>query len=174
MAELNPRERLRPFLLDTLTDENPSQRDEGRDRRPWALAQMREALLRDLSHVLNSKGRLSPEDAKEFPMAAASVINFGMKDITGIEASGINATELERNFLQAIQLFEPRIRKSSLVVRVLSDAKERRGKPAAEHNVLSVEIRGDAVVQPYEQKLYLKTEVDLETGQYRLREQPNG
>ncbi|MDS4069971.1 MAG: type VI secretion system baseplate subunit TssE, partial [Candidatus Competibacter sp.] len=60
--------------------------------------------------------------------------------------------------------FEPRIYRSSL--RVLTALTEER----MSHNALTFEVEGDLWAQPVPLRLYLKTEIDLESGQVKVEE----
>ncbi|HEY4328619.1 MAG TPA: type VI secretion system baseplate subunit TssE [Phycisphaerae bacterium] len=168
MAELNPRDRLQPFLLDRLTDDTPGQIKESRDKNAMTPQQLKVALMRDLGWLLNTPAPVAEDGIGEFTQVVTSVINFGIPDLTGITASGVSGTSLERNVLKAIQTFEPRIEKRSISVRMLSD--EEAGTP----NTLGLEIRGEVIANPLPESLYIKTEVDLETGQFALKDRPNG
>jgi len=59
MAELAPRERLQPSLLDRLTDDEPDQEVESRERRVLSVRGLREGVLRDLAWLLNTTNLLS-------------------------------------------------------------------------------------------------------------------
>ena len=107
MAELTPTERLQPCLLDRLTDDEPTKSSESRDRRVFTSRQMREAVLRDLSWLLNTAQRLGPEDREEAPEVYTSVLNYGVPDLTGITAGGLDIVSLERTIARAIRAFEP-------------------------------------------------------------------
>ena len=168
MAELNPRDRLQPFLLDRLTDDTPGQTKESRDKNVMTPQQLKVALMRDLGWLLNTPAPIAEDGIGEFTQVVTSVINYGIPDLTGIAASGVSGTSLERNVLKAIQTFEPRIEKRSVSVRMLSD--EEAGSP----NTLGLEIRGEVIANPLPESLYIKTEVDLETGQFALKDRPNG
>jgi len=48
MADLIPRERLQPSLLDRLTDNSPQATVESRDERVMSSRQLRKSVLRDL------------------------------------------------------------------------------------------------------------------------------
>lgn len=168
MPELNPRDRLQPFLLDRLTDDTPGATRESRERNVMTPQQLKAALLRDLSWLLNTPAPVASEGLGEFPTVAASVINFGIPDLAGTTASGVPATSLERLILKAIQTFEPRIEKRGVSVRLHTE--EDSGIP----NSLALEIRGEIIANPLPESLYIKTEVDLETGQLTLKDRPNG
>jgi type VI secretion system protein ImpF len=159
MAELNPRERLQPFLLDRLTDDTPGALKESRDRGVMSPQQLRAALLRDLAWLLNSPAPSPDEGLGEFPNVAASVLNFGVADLTGMTASGIGTTALERDILRAIQTFEPRLEKRSVSVRMLVDEEG---------------VTPNTLANPLPEGLYLKTSVDLETGQIEVKDRPHG
>ncbi len=49
MAELNPRDRLQPFLLDRLIDDQPGMQKESRDKNVLSPGQLRASIMRDIS-----------------------------------------------------------------------------------------------------------------------------
>jgi type VI secretion system protein ImpF len=168
MAELNPRDRLQPFLLDRLTDDTPGATRESRDRGVMSPQQLRAALLRDLAWLLNCPAPSADEGLAEFPNVAASVLNYGVTDLSGMTASGIGATALERDILRAIQTFEPRLEKRTVSVRMLAE------EEGVSPNTFALEIRGQIIANPLPEGMYLKTSVDLETGQIEVKDRPNG
>ncbi|TFW31976.1 type VI secretion system baseplate subunit TssE [Massilia horti] len=162
MAELAPRERLQPSLLDRLTDLEPDKAVEARERRVLSLRTLRESVLRDLAWLLNTTNLLSVSDTPRLPHLANSVLNYGMPDISGIAIAGLDLADLERAIRQAIWDFEPRLIRNSVNVRALSGE--------AQHNKIMFEIEGDLWAQPYPERLYLKTEIDLIGASIRLTE----
>jgi type VI secretion system protein ImpF len=162
MAELAARERLQPSLLDRLTDDEPDSGVEARDRRVMSLRALRESVLRDLGWLLNTTNLLSVTDMPKLPHVADSVLNYGMPDISGVTVSGINLTDLERGIRQAIWDFEPRLIRNSVSVRAV--AHESSG------NTITFAIEGDMWAQPYPERLYLKTELDIDLAQIRVSE----
>ncbi len=168
MAELNPRDRLQPFLLDRLTDDQSDQTKESREKFVFSPRQLKGSLLRDLGWLLNTAGPIEGDGMSEFANVATSVLNYGIPDMTGTTASSLPGTSLERSILKAIQTFEPRLAKHSLSVR-LATADES-GNP----NQIALEIRGEIMANPLPEPLYIKTEVDLETGQFAMKDRPNG
>jgi type VI secretion system protein ImpF len=162
MAELTPKERLQPSLLDRLTDHDPSARQESRDRRVLSTQQLRNAVLRDLAWLLNTDNL--HEDLEAHPLVASSVLNFGMRDLTGATASSLDAKQLRARLIQAIKDFEPRIDAKSLKVKVLlSDESYNR-------NSISFEIKAQLWAEPVPLDLLLKTEIDLERGDVKVEE----
>lgn len=168
MAELNPRDRLQPFLLDRLTDDTPGALKESREKGVMSPAQLRTALLRDVAWLLNTPAPTAEEGIGEFPNVATSVLNYGVPDLTGLTASGVGATALERDMMRALQTFEPRLDKRSILVRMLSE------EDGVAPNTLALEVRGQVIANPLPEGLYLKTSVDLETGQIEVKDRPNG
>jgi type VI secretion system protein ImpF len=163
MAELAPRERLQPSLLDRLSDDEPGSAVESRERRVLSLRTLREGVLRDLAWLLNSTNLLSVLDVAKLPHVANSVINYGVPDISGIPVAGLNLNQLERGIRQAIWDFEPRLIRSSVTVRALATAN-------VGHNKMIFEIEADLWAQPYPERLYLKTELDLDRASVVLTE----
>src|SRR5213595_1314942 len=116
MAELAPRERLQPSLLDRLTDDEPDQAVESRERRVMSVRTLREGVLRDLAWLLNTTNLFSVTERHGLPHLADSVINYGMPDISGASLAGMNTGDLERSIRQAIWDYEPRLIRASVVV----------------------------------------------------------
>jgi type VI secretion system protein ImpF len=159
MAELTPTERLQPCLLDRLTDEDPKSSQESRNSRVISLQRYREAVLRDLRWLFNANCHLPAEGLDEFGEVVRSVLNYGTRDLTGLLSSSLNIGELEQHLAEAIRLFEPRIIPHSLVVKAIMDPER------INSNILAFEIRGDLWARPLPDQLFIKTEIDLETGQ---------
>jgi type VI secretion system protein ImpF len=167
MADLAPQERLLPFLLDRLTDDDPATRMESREKRSISFRQFQRAVLRDLSWLLNTPCKTARDRLDEFPEAAKSVINFGIPDLTGVTQSEITGQLVERLVRNAIIAYEPRIPRDTLTVRVVHGS-------ALAGNTVCVEIRGQIWAQPLPETLFVRTDVDLETGMCNLQDQLHG
>ena len=163
MAELAPRERLQPSLLDRLSDDEPDKTVESRDRRVLSLRTLREGVLRDLAWLLNTTNLFSIISTEKLPHLSNSVLNYGMPDISGISIAGLNLNALERGIRQAIWDFEPRLIRASVSVKALASE-------TMNNNKLSFAIEADMWAQPYPERLYLKTELDLDRGAILLTE----
>ena len=157
MAELAPRERLQPSLLDRLSDDEPGKTAEPRERRVLSLRSLREGVLRDLAWLLNTTNLMSVLDGEKLPHVANSVLNYGVPDISGAAIASLNVGKLERGIRQAIWDFEPRLIRPSVTVRALAGG-------SIDQNKIIFEIEADLWAQPYPERLYLKTELDLERG----------
>jgi type VI secretion system protein ImpF len=160
---LQPRDRLQPALLDRLIDEQPQQRTEPEARVAMTRTQLRQAVLRDLSWLLNAVQSIGLEESRVHPQVAQSVLNFGLPPMAGQQASRIDVPALERRLKQAIIRFEPRLLESTLSVRA-QDVES----VLVTHNVIEFEIRGDLWAQPVPLALLLRTRLDLEAGQVQV------
>jgi type VI secretion system protein ImpF len=163
MAE-TPFEKLQPCLLDRLTDDDPKNPEESRTQRVISLSRYKRGVLRDLEWLLNASAHLPEEGSvrlSDFPEAERSVINFGTRQLCGLIAPDMDA--LERELTEALQLFEPRIIRNSLVI-----------KATMERHIIAFEIRGDLWAVPVSEQLFVKTQIDLETGQCLLGDTAHG
>jgi type VI secretion system protein ImpF len=158
MAELTQHERLQPSLLDRLTDEHPDETTEHRDRRFLTKKRLKDAVLRDLGWLLNTQRYTTMKSLEGYPEIENSVINFGIRDLAGASAAGIDVGELEREIKQAILDFEPRILRRTLEVKAFSNRDEMSA------SAITLEIIGDIWGQPAPFHMMLKTELDLDTG----------
>lgn len=160
MAELAPRERLQPSLLDRLTDHEPDKTVEARERRVLSGRGLREGVLRDLGWLLNTTNLGSAGELPRLPHLAGSVLNYGLPAISGVSLANMERADLERAIRQAIWDFEPRLIRSSVSVKAM----------AAQGSISKIvfEIEADLWAQPYPERLYLKTELDLDLGQLSL------
>jgi type VI secretion system protein ImpF len=164
VAELTPQERLQPALLDRLTDDEPGKTAESREQRVLSLPRLKAALLRDLAWLLNT-GRLETlEDLEQYPEVRRSVLNYGIPDLTGLAIAGADTAAIERALREAIALFEPRIEAQTLRVSVQTN------ENALGRTAMVFRIEGELWARPTPQALYLKTEVDLETGDVTVTE----
>ena len=84
MAELTPSERLQPCLLDRLTDDAPDKTEESRNQRVMSLQRYRQAVLRDLSWLLNTYANAKLNGYDTFEEIQSSVLNFGVQNVAGM------------------------------------------------------------------------------------------
>jgi type VI secretion system protein ImpF len=164
MAELTTQERLQPSLLDRLTDDEPGKLEESREKRVISATRLRDCVTRDMSWLLNCVSMDADNDLSEYPEVARSVLNFGIPDLTGMALSGINPDVLQRQVRDAILAFEPRLTANTL--RVTATAMSKR----MDRQALVFIIDSEMWAQPIPLNLYLKTEVDLETGNFKVSE----
>jgi type VI secretion system protein ImpF len=161
--QLTPQERLQPALLDRLTDEEPHNHQEPRERRVFSKNRLRQAVLRDLAFLFNATRLERSTEMAHLPYARRSVINFGLPALSGQSATSLDVADLEHNLKQAILDFEPRILAETLEVKAMVDLDE-----LDHHNVIGIEIRGQLWAQPIPLELLVRTAIDLETGKVEI------
>lgn len=162
MADLLPTERLQPSLLDRLTDDEPEQHQESREKRILSQRQLRQCVLRDLTWLMNSVALSASQNMAPYSYARHSVLNYGIADLSGRSVSSTDVRSLEQQVKQAIIDFEPRIVRSSLKLKIVKSV------DTFNQNALAFEIEGDLWMQPLPLRLYLRSEIDLETGHVEL------
>ncbi len=129
MSGLKGRERLQPSLLDRLTDLLPTQKRDGPDQQVLTMAQLRQAVLRDLGALLNTTNLATLKDLSASPLAARSTLNYGIPGFAGMIESASRVVALEREMADAIRAFEPLIRPETLRVRS-RDSRDNGANPA--------------------------------------------
>jgi len=162
MAEALSRDRLYPSLLDRLLDDEPGKLTEPRENRSATLARLRENVLRDLSWLFNATQ--SSIDFADDPVLVGSVINYGMPPLAGRPASQYDLGELARVLREVILRFEPRI--IAHTVKVKAEKLENDS-----HNVIGFRIEGQLWSQPIPLEIFMRTEIDLESGLTQVVEQ---
>ena len=162
MAELATQDRLQPSLLDRLIDNEPHLSQESRDKRVLSMKRLREAVVRDVGWLLNTTNYCPQEALEKYPFVAQSVLNYGMQDLTGKAVPGIDLVQKERQLRQALWSFEPRLIRETLKVRIKSSDKKMC------RNAFTVELEGQLWAEPSPLQIYMKTEIDLESGEVRV------
>ena len=155
---MTQKERLQPSLLDRLTDDDPHQLTESRDKRVLSPARLRECVRRDLAWLLNTTNLATVQDLAAVPDVQTSVLNYGMPDLAGQTATTVDVRLLERLLTQVIVNFEPRLLKGSLKVKLFVDGDK------MSHNAMSFDIEAQLWAQPLPLRLFMRTEIDLENG----------
>jgi type VI secretion system protein ImpF len=169
MPESSLTDRLQPALLDRLIDDEPDKQVESRDRRVVSVRQLREALQRDLAWLFNAKCLPPNDPIWNYPQAASSVLNYGMPDVTGLHGSDTRGRSIQIAMRAAIERFEPRILRSTLDVVTTMDA-----SPANLGHLYVTEITAEACPVPIPEPLFIRTDVDLESGECRVRGRGHG
>jgi type VI secretion system protein ImpF len=164
VAGLTPKEKLQPSLLDRLTDVRPDVRTSTAGVKVLSMEELRDGVRRDLAALFNATSLETVEDLSDYPNVQKSTLYFGMTDLSGKTASGMDLQELERALSRAIHQFEPRLLEET--VKVSSDMYD-----AKSHNLMIAKIEAELWSQPLPQKLLLRTELDLENGEVKLKEE---
>ena len=161
MADKTLSERLQPSLLDRLTDTEPGTLKESRDHRVIDISRLREIIQRDLSWLLNTNNIESTLDMEAFPNVATSVLNYGVREVSGEFSTAERAERIRRSIERAISIHEPRIIEGTVDVTLSPDDAE------GEMTVALI-IRADMWAQPLSMELYLRSKVDVTTGEVRV------
>ncbi len=174
MPSLSTQERLQPSLLDRLTDHAPQSPSEPLQERVLSKTQLREAVLRDLSWLLNAIAQEpDPRSAdralvvlwRGMRAARESVLNFGIPALSGHSLSALEFPLIEALLRQAIVRFEPRIDPKTLSVQITNDLAARL-RPTS----LRLTIKGHLWNQPVPLELLLSADVDVDTGQAAVKD----
>jgi type VI secretion system protein ImpF len=158
------KDRLQPSLLDRLTDVDTSKTRESASQQVLNQSQYKEAVIRDLGWLLNSVSMESVLDLKTFPFVEHSVLNYGMPDISGHTSASVDTFAMEKALQQVIYEYEPRIIPNTLKVKVHADSDE------MSHNSLVFEIEGVVFAQPMPFSVTLRSELDLESCEFKVTE----
>jgi type VI secretion system protein ImpF len=165
MAEQIAQERLQPSLLDRLVDHAPTEQRESDDKRTLTRQALRQAMLRDLSWLLNATGYGLPFDDKRYPNAARSVLNYGLPMLSGQFTSSIQRVSMEQALKNAILQFEPRILPRTLEVELVME-----GSALDSHNRIGLRIRGMLWAQPVPLEFLMRSRIDLEEGRIEIED----
>lgn len=162
MADVTDRNRFQPALFDRLCDDAPQGLAEPRECRAATITQLRASVLRDLSNLLNAHALYGCTTLAAHPLAEASVLNYGLWDVTGRALSSLDVAALAGEIERAVARFEPRIRAQTLrVAPLMPDG-------VAGRTSVTFLVEGDLLTQPCSERLYFRTELDLESGQVRI------
>jgi type VI secretion system protein ImpF len=103
-------------------------------------------------------------DLSEFPDASHSVLNYGTPTLSGLTLSNLDAQRIQSKVKQAIADFEPRILANSLKVELI------KADQFMNHKALSFNIEGDLWAQPLPVHLFIRSDLDLETGEVTVKD----
>ncbi|WP_431103710.1 type VI secretion system baseplate subunit TssE [Roseateles noduli] len=132
----------------------------------------------------DTRGALSRSAWRDAPLARASVLNFGLPAMTGRAQSSLDRRRLQRDLVEAIHRFEPRLVPESLEVSIddgvgsgINGTGTGNGGggsggrlPRGAHRPLRLVIQGQLRHDPVPLTLWMAAELDLDTGHARLRD----
>lgn len=131
---------------------------------------LREAVRRDIEMLFNierleAEFLLTEREAldhpnpasvlADFPEVRASVVNYGVPSFSGRIGSDFDTDALARTIREVLAVFEPRLRKDGLSVRVR----------VGDKTGMRIEIDGMLLMSPVPERLRLSTSIDLDNGQ---------
>jgi type VI secretion system protein ImpF len=111
MSEITSNETLQPSLLDRLADDEPSEKKESREKRVLSTKQLRMSVIRDLTWLLNASNREVMGDMELYPEVKDSVLNYGMPDLSGRVAIGMDIAQLEKLMIRIISFLSQELLK---------------------------------------------------------------
>jgi type VI secretion system protein ImpF len=168
MADPSSKKRLRPSLLDRLTDLHPERRRETTNDAGVNDAQLREQVRRDLSWLFNTTQLAAGTDLAPYPQVQSSILNYGIADLTGRSLGSIKPADLEQDVRTALLHYEPRLLPDSLQISV------KPGKKPFAAAALVVEIKAELHAEPLPLALHVRTEIDVETGRVTIGDAQEG
>jgi type VI secretion system protein ImpF len=129
-------------------------------RTMFSLDRQLESVKENLNALLNCTNLAARDNLDAHPHIARSVLNYGLPDLVGKVVAGLRVRDLENIFVQAIQNFEPRIRRDTIKVRAVSSK--------FDDNPIVFEIEGELCNTSIPLHLFLRTQVDLTNGSVKL------
>jgi type VI secretion system protein ImpF len=162
VAELSPKERIQPSLLDRLTDDEPDKKRESAEKRVLSVERLGEYVRRDIAFLLNTTHLAAVQDLGDYPEVDRSTLNYGIPDFAGQTASTVDTAALAKSIRKAILEFEPRLLRKTVRVHVMVEE----GKHSP--NALRFHIEADLWCQPVPLRMYLRTDLNLEDGEARV------
>jgi len=154
-------ENLQPSLLDRLTDHSPAAKTEGRKDRVIDVRALVDIVQRDLTWLLNTNNYEAQFDSDQHPNVQNSVLNYGIREVAGEMSTRERAVSIRKMIHDTIGRFEPRIRPGTLSV-------EFEDEGDAQSTLISYNIRAEMWAQPIPLDLYLRSQVNLTTGELKL------
>jgi type VI secretion system protein ImpF len=123
--------------------------------------ELRSHLQADLNALLNTIRLDSVVDLVDAPHMAASILNYGFCDLSGIGAADLKTGTFIASIRQSLIDHEPRIVASSLDVKVI-DAE------TSSNQRLSISVYAELMGDPVDIPLHFDAEVDLGAGKMKM------
>ena len=141
-------------LIDRLAE-----REQWPETRSASIAMYRESLKRDLEWLLNTRQPVMPE-LDDFPITAASILNFGLPDIHSFDGSaGKEQNSLMAALERCIRTFEPRIRQPRVFL-TRTDLLSRS---------LRFHIEGQIFYENMDEEIKFDTVLEMISGEYEVK-----
>lgn len=155
-------ERLQPSLLDRLTDDQPGVRTETRAARVIDVNHLRDIVQRDLSWLLNTQSAETGDLLDDYPQVRVSVLNYGITPSSGDFSTAQKVDRIRASIITAIERYEPRLIRGSVVVSL------RDTHTGGSDRHITFDVRADLWAQPMPLELYLRSRIDLTTGEISM------
>ncbi len=147
-----------PSLLDRLIDNDPSNTKESAAAGELSSRQMRNILRRDLIWLLTTVRLDEVTPLDDWARIKASVINYGVRDLSGVPEQNIDGLNIQNTLRQAIWDFEPRLDRKSVDVKLIPN------EDGDTRGVAKLQISGRWVNEIYQNPIFIEAQIDFETG----------
>lgn len=152
-----------PSLLDRLVDDKTSSKFETKTERFQTEKNYKDAVLRDLTWLLNSINSEHHINFDDFPHAKSSVVNYGLPSLLGKSFVSSSLTDLSESIKEKIILFEPRIVAETLSVKILTADTNSKN-----NHIFKLEIKSFLWFEPHPIDLYFESGIDIENNRINL------
>ena len=156
------RQTVQPSLLDRLTDNDPGNQNRASAEREMSASQMQVILRRDIAWLLSTIRLDEITSLSAHTQAKSSVINYGIRDLSGVSEQNLHSEEIRRTIMTALRQFEPRLEPRSLQVDVI-DHEEGDDKGLA-----LLRISGHWRNNLFREMVLLEAKIDMQTGNVAL------
>lgn len=151
-----------PSLIDRLTDNNSQSRTESAFASELSPRRMQAALRRDIMWLLTTIRLGEVEDLSAYAHIPKSVINFGVRDLSGVPEQNLDPLEIEAVLREAIWNFEPRLDRDTVRIDILPlDNSDMRG-------VMKLRISGRWNQDIYGEAVLIEARINFDTGGVEL------
>jgi len=147
-----------PSLLDRLSDNDPSNSKESYAAGHLNPSQMRNILRRDLIWLLTTVRLEEVTPMEGWERAKRSVINYGVRDLSGVPEQNIDGLNIQNTIRQAIWDFEPRLDRGSVDVKLIPN------QDGDARGVAKLQISGRWINEIYQNPIFIEAQIDFETG----------
>jgi type VI secretion system protein ImpF len=124
-------------------------------------ATLRDHLARDLSGLLSTINLESAIDLEGLDHVRASVLNYGMQDLTRLTTDDVRTQRLSRDLRDALLAHEPRLIGGSLVVTLRKGRSDRNQR-------ICFDIQAEMSARPIDVPLEFEAEIDTGAGKVAL------
>ena len=125
MSRLDPKETVLPSVLDRLLDDEPDEARERPKSPTQRLRDLRAAVLRDVTNLLNTRRRVSspPPGLTEL---SPSCVDYGLLDFVGADLAAAGDREaFRRSVEETLRRYEPRFKTVRVHLLVNTDVRDR-------------------------------------------------
>lgn len=132
-------------------------------------SRLRNVVKRDLETLLNATSLESTVDLEGYPRIRASVLNYGLPDLTGKIVAGLSAWNIQEALRNALSNYEPRIVPDSLNVAVDTTGVGLNSPRAYDpEKGLTLSIAGTILGTPMPESVFIQTRWDIETNELQV------